>query len=111
MISALVYHNHYYHLYLSFLVFGSFDSIHTHGTGCTLSSVIASALALGHQQRSITEGAEGEGGTGATRAIHMIDACCIAKAYITEGVARGIQVRERISRCSFSRMRCSHRRN
>lgn len=72
-----------------------FDSIHTHGTGCTLSSVIASALALGHQQRSMSgskHAASGGEGTGATRAIHMIDACCLAKAYITEGVARGVQV-------------------
>lgn len=64
-----------------------FDSIHTHGTGCTLSSVIASALAIGHQQRSLSEG-----GTGANRAIYMIDACCLAKAYVTEGVRRGVQV-------------------
>ena len=67
-----------------------YDTIHTHGTGCTLSSVIASALALGHQQRSIND-VDG-GGTGATRAIHMIDACCLAKAYVSEGVGRGVQV-------------------
>jgi len=67
-----------------------YDTIHTHGTGCTLSSVIASALALGHQQRSIN-GIDEEG-TGATRAIHMIDACCLAKAYVTEGVGRGVQL-------------------
>jgi hydroxymethylpyrimidine/phosphomethylpyrimidine kinase len=64
-----------------------FNSIHTHGTGCTLSSVIASALAIGHQQRSMRQG-----GTGANRAIYTIDACCLAKAYITEGVRRGVQV-------------------
>ena len=70
-----------------------FDTEHTHGTGCTLSSVIASALALGHQQRSMSQGAgSSEGGTGANRAIYMIDACCLAKAYVTEGVGRGVQV-------------------
>ncbi len=53
--------------------------------------MIASALALGHQQRSISE-VDGGGGTGATRAIYMIDACCLAKAYVTEGVGRGVQV-------------------
>ena len=52
-----------------------------------MSSVIASALAIGHQQRSLSEG-----GTGADRAIYMIDACCLAKAYVTEGVRRGVQV-------------------
>jgi hypothetical protein len=44
-------------------------------------------LAIGHQQRSIASG-----GTGANRAIHMIDACCLAKAYVTEGVRNGVQV-------------------
>jgi len=66
-----------------------FDSIHTHGTGCTLSSVIASALALGQKQRSIDENIVG---TGAARAIYMIDACCIAKAYVTEGLRQGVQL-------------------
>ncbi len=51
--------------------------------------MIASALALGHQQRSLIGD---KTGTGATRAIHMIDACCLAKAYVTEGVAKGVQL-------------------
>ena len=66
-----------------------YDSIHTHGTGCTLSSVIASALAIGHQQRSLIES-----GSGAARSIYIIDACCLAKAYVTAGVAQGVQVRK-----------------
>lgn len=64
-----------------------YDSVHTHGTGCTLSSVIASALAIGHQQRSIV-GSE----TGAGSAIYMIDACVLAKAYVTAGIASGVQL-------------------
>jgi len=70
-----------------------FDSVHTHGTGCTLSSVIASALAIGHQQRSLVVGTASSGtGTGAARSIYMIDACVLAKAYVTAGVARGVQL-------------------
>jgi len=64
-----------------------YDSVHTHGTGCTLSSVIASALAIGHQQRSIV-GSQ----TGAGSAIYMIDACVLAKAYVTAGVASSVQL-------------------
>ena len=68
-----------------------YDSVHTHGTGCTLSSVIASALAIGHQQRALTADESGAG-TGAARSIYMIDACVLAKAYVTAGVARGVQL-------------------
>jgi len=76
-----------------------YDCVHTHGTGCTLSSVIASALAIGHQQRSIGIGSESEGGntgtrtgtgTGAARSIYTVDACVLAKAYVTAGVANGV---------------------
>jgi len=66
-----------------------YDSDHTHGTGCTLSSAIASALALGHQQRDMVAATSG---TGAARAIYAIDACCLAKAYVTAGIARGVQL-------------------
>lgn len=70
-----------------------YDSIHTHGTGCTLSSVIASALAIGHQQRSFVGRGGGDGvGTGAATSIYMTDACVLAKAYITAGVARGVPI-------------------
>ena len=68
-----------------------YDSIHTHGTGCTLSSVIASALAIGHQQRALV-GDDHGAGTGAARSIYMIDACVLAKAYVTAGVAQGVQL-------------------
>lgn len=66
-----------------------YDSPNTHGTGCTLSSAIASALAIGHQQR---ETVSAESGTGAARAILPIDACCLAKAYVTAGIGRGVQL-------------------
>mmetsp|Transcript_26839 Transcript_26839/g.40621 ORF Transcript_26839/g.40621 Transcript_26839/m.40621 type:complete len:592 (-) Transcript_26839:36-1811(-) len=63
-----------------------YDSKHTHGTGCTLSSAIASALALGHQRSEVTEEQLKQG---ATRAIYPLDACCLAKAYVTAGIGRG----------------------
>jgi thiamine-phosphate diphosphorylase len=72
-----------------------YDSVHTHGTGCTLSSVIASALAIGHQQRSLVMVVGDDiGGTGAGAAtsIYLTDACVLAKAYITAGVASGVGI-------------------
>jgi hypothetical protein len=66
----------------------SYDSEHTHGTGCTLSSAIASALALGHQRRQLVE-STGEHMEGATSAIYPVDACCLAKAYVTAGIVHG----------------------
>ena len=53
--------------------------MHTHGTGCTLSSAIAAAMAIGRQQR-VKLGSGGDVvGTGAAIAIEVVDACCIAK--------------------------------
>jgi hydroxymethylpyrimidine/phosphomethylpyrimidine kinase len=69
-------------------LFCSYDSKHTHGTGCTLSSAIASALALGQQRRDVVETNEAYA-EGATSAIHPIDACCLAKAYVTAGIVQG----------------------
>jgi hydroxymethylpyrimidine kinase/phosphomethylpyrimidine kinase/thiamine-phosphate diphosphorylase len=63
------------------------DSKNTHGTGCTLSSSIASALALGEQKR--TESNEPEG---ATSAIGVVDACVLGKAYVAVGIQRGVQL-------------------
>jgi len=70
------------------------NSIHTHGTGCTLSSVIAAAMAIGRQQRVLlASGGGGDGvGTGAAIAIEVVDACCIAKEYVTAGVDQGVQL-------------------
>ena len=62
------------------------DTENTHGTGCTLSSVIASALALGEEDRAK------ESKTGATSAINIVDACCLAKAYVSAGIQRGVQL-------------------
>lgn len=62
------------------------DTQNTHGTGCTLSSAIASALALGEENRSE------ESKVGATSAIHIVDACCLAKAYVSAGIQKGVQL-------------------
>lgn len=62
-----------------------FETMHTHGTGCTLSSSIATALALGSDARK-------EGGAGARTSIGIVDACCLAKAYVTAGIYRGTQL-------------------
>ena len=64
------------------------ESKNTHGTGCTLSSSIASALALGEQKRQELK----NNPEGATSAIGIVDACCLAKAYISAGIQRGIQL-------------------
>ena len=70
------------------------DSMHTHGTGCTLSSAIAAAMAIGRQQR-VQLGSGGDVvGTGAAIAIEAVDACCIAKEYVTAGVDQGFQMGE-----------------
>ena len=70
------------------------DSPNTHGTGCTLSSAIASALALGEDNRSNIDGTKSENNrrVGATSAIHIIDACCLAKAYVSAGIQRSVQL-------------------
>lgn len=67
-----------------------YDTIHTHGTGCTLSSSIASALAIGHQYRE-----QGNSESGANSAIYDVDACVLGKAYVTAGIDRGVQVSTR----------------
>ena len=55
------------------------DTIHTHGTGCTLSASIAAAMAL---RRTATNGAYA--------AMTVVDACCLAKAYVTAGIAQAV---------------------
>ena len=82
-----------------------YDTVHTHGTGCTLSSAIATAWAMGQQERQ--EGAKENGKAqhlGALSSMHLADACCIAKAYVTAGIARGVQV------CVFFCVCTRHRR-
>jgi thiamine-phosphate diphosphorylase len=63
------------------------NSQSTHGTGCTLSSAIASALALGENERTKKESPKG-----ATSSIQIVDACCLAKAYVSAGIQRGVQL-------------------
>lgn len=53
-----------------------------------MSSAIASALAIGHQQREMA----GKGSTGANAAIYDVDACVLGKAYISAGIASATQV-------------------
>lgn len=61
-----------------------YDTDNTHGTGCTLSSAIASALAIGEQGRKSKA-------NGATASIELMDACCLAKSYVTAGIYNGVQ--------------------
>ena len=69
-----------------------YDTIHTHGTGCTLSSAIATSWAMGQSERSSSTGCIEEN-IGALKSMHLIDACCIAKAYVNAGIECGVQVR------------------
>ncbi len=62
-----------------------YNSVHTHGTGCTLSSSLASALATGSVARDL-------GGSGAARAIADVDACVLAKGYVNRGISIGVGV-------------------
>ena len=68
-----------------------YDTIHTHGTGCTLSSSIAAAWAMGQRERDNTANGCGEK-VGALCSMYLVDACCIAKAYVNAGIARGVQI-------------------
>jgi len=69
-----------------------YDSVHTHGTGCTLSSAIASAWAMGQRERDAVSSSNGGENVGALCAMRLVDACCIAKAYVNAGIARGVQL-------------------
>ena len=64
-----------------------YDTEHTHGTGCTLSSSIASALALGERERHLESSRRG-----AVSSISMVDACSLGKAYVTQGIHAGVQL-------------------
>ena len=66
-----------------------YNTIHTHGTGCTLSSSIAAAWAMGQRERDSTST---KNPNGALSSMYLVDACCIAKAYVNAGIARGVQV-------------------
>ena len=65
-----------------------YDTDNTHGTGCTLSSAIATAWAMGQREREISAGEK----IGAVCSMYLVDACCVAKAYVNAGIARGVQL-------------------
>jgi thiamine-phosphate diphosphorylase len=67
--------------------FNRWDRKNTHGTGCTLSSSIASALALGEHERN-----HAVSPVGSVSSIQIVDACCLAKAYVSAGIQRGVQL-------------------
>lgn len=70
-----------------------YDTINTHGTGCTLSSSIATAWAMGQRERENgSNESENYENIGALSSMHLVDACCIAKAYVNAGIARSVQV-------------------
>jgi hydroxymethylpyrimidine kinase/phosphomethylpyrimidine kinase len=71
-----------------------YDTIHTHGTGCTLSSSIAAAWAMGQREREDESNKSDDcNNIGALSSMYLVDACCIAKAYVNAGIARSVQVR------------------
>jgi hydroxymethylpyrimidine kinase / phosphomethylpyrimidine kinase / thiamine-phosphate diphosphorylase len=69
-----------------------YDTIHTHGTGCTLSSALASTLAIGEHCRQRNTGVSSNSATniggGAFTSLNLVDAACLAKAYVTAGIAQ-----------------------
>lgn len=65
------------------------NSTNTHGTGCTLSSSIAAALALGRQKCTNSASTYN---TGSSAIDDVLDACCLAKAYVTAGIDSAVQV-------------------
>jgi hydroxymethylpyrimidine/phosphomethylpyrimidine kinase len=69
------------------------NSTNTHGTGCTLSSSIAAALALGRQKCASSASTYT---TGSSAIDDVLDACCLAKAYVTAGIDSAVQVGNRI---------------
>ena len=69
-----------------------YESLNTHGTGCTLSSAIASAWAMGQRERDAVSRSDGGENVGALCAMRLVDSCCIAKAYVNAGIARGVQL-------------------
>ena len=48
---------------------------------------------MGQKERSVTHGSTSEN-IGALSSMHLMDACCIAKAYVNAGIACGVQVRD-----------------
>ena len=65
-----------------------YNTENTHGTGCTLSSSIASAYAIGEYARQNNELYF----SGANKAITALDACILAKAYVTAGIEAAVKL-------------------
>jgi hydroxymethylpyrimidine kinase / phosphomethylpyrimidine kinase / thiamine-phosphate diphosphorylase len=66
-----------------------YDTQDTHGTGCTLSSSLATVLALGEAARSAASSSTKDVTVGgAFTSLDLVDAACVAKAYVTAGIAR-----------------------
>lgn len=87
-----------------------FDTIHTHGTGCSLSSAIASALAIGHQQREFSLAGGGHvSTTGAGVSMGIVDACVLGKAYVTAGIDKGVQLGEGPGPVAHTKFPSSHK--
>ena len=61
-----------------------YDTPHTHGTGCTLSSALATALALQSTATSTTKPSSWP------TVVDLVDATTLAKAYVTAGIAAGV---------------------
>ncbi len=77
-----------------------YDTIHTHGTGCTLSSSIAAAWAMGQRERETASSkSDNCENVGAISSMYLVDACCIAKAYVNAGISCSVQVRD-CSKCN-----------
>jgi hydroxymethylpyrimidine kinase/phosphomethylpyrimidine kinase/thiamine-phosphate diphosphorylase len=77
-------------------------SDNTHGTGCTLSSAIASALAIGEENR------QSRNRVGAKSSIQIVDACCLAKAYVSAGIQQGVQLGSGAGPVAQTVFPCSH---
>jgi hydroxymethylpyrimidine/phosphomethylpyrimidine kinase len=68
------------------------DNLHTHGTGCTLASAIASYLALAAAERGERDDRGGRGGhgrPGGTSAADLVAAVGKAKEYVSGAIEHG----------------------
>ena len=61
-----------------------YSTDNTHGTGCTLSSAIAAALALGTAPSA----------PGCFKKMTPLDAAVLGKAYVTKGVSSSVRIGE-----------------
>lgn len=76
-------------IYGSWIQSKRYPTIDTHGTGCTLSSSIASVLALGEHSRRHNNNINVDS---CWNNIDLLSACCLAKAYISAGLESSIRI-------------------